>query len=103
MMDISDGIGSDLRHIMEESGVGMEVEMARIPVSEQLQAYCRRRSEDLYRFAASGGEDYELLFTVAPEAESTLAVEHFVIGRVTEGSELVWKGSKKDYDGFRHF
>ena len=103
MMDISDGIGSDLRHIMEESGVGMEIEMARIPVSEQLQAYCRRRSEDLYRFAASGGEDYELLFTVAPEAESTLAVEHFVIGRVTEGSELVWKGSEKDYDGFRHF
>ncbi len=103
MMDISDGIGSDLRHIMKESKVGIEIDIDKIPVSNQLRLYCNRNNVDMYSFAAAGGEDYELLFSVAPEAEPSLKVEHTVIGRVTPGRSLVWKGSDKDYVGFRHF
>lgn len=101
MMDISDGIGSDLRHLMEESGVGAEIDVTSIPMSDELRRFCCRHDLDPLKFATGGGEDYQLLFTASPEAEIT--VPHFVIGRITEGKELVWKGSLNDYQGFRHF
>lgn len=103
MMDISDGIGSDVRHLMEESGVGMEIDVREIPVSDQLVCYCRRYGLDINGFSASGGEDYELLFTVSPEAQASLPVRHTVIGRVTDTGKLVWKGTDRDFCGFRHF
>lgn len=103
MMDISDGIGSDLRHIMEESGVGMEIDLERIPVSEDLKAYCKAAGKDIYRFAAAGGEDYELLFTVDSKDFERLPVPASVIGKVTDGKELAWLGASVDYKGFRHF
>lgn len=103
MIDISDGIGSDLRHIIGESGRGAEIDMDKIPVSNQLRTYCRNNGKDIYRFAISGGEDYELLFTVAPEWEPSLSVRHCVIGRITDTSILQWNGSDRDYSGYRHF
>ena len=60
MMDISDGIASDLRHILHQSGVGAEVDTECIPTPVDLET------------AVSGGEDYKLLFTVAPESADTL-------------------------------
>ena len=60
MMDISDGIASDLRHILHQSGVGAEVDTECIPTPVDLET------------AVSGGEDYKLLFTVAPESANTL-------------------------------
>ncbi len=103
MMDISDGIGSDLRHILEASGVGAEIDPAALPLSDELKTVCARRSWDPVELAACGGEDYELLFTVTPEAERSLRIPHFVIGRIISGSGIVWKGSGRDYLGFRHF
>lgn len=103
MMDISDGIGSDLRHIMEESHVGAEVEVDAVPLSDDLKAFCSSEGLDPLELAISGGEDYELLFTVAPDCESALAVPHTVIGTITESPDLHWKGSDRDYMGFRHF
>ena len=103
MMDISDGIGSDLRHIMEESHVGAEIDTDRLPMSGEMRDFCSMYDLDPCRFAASGGEDYELLFTVDPAAEASLGVPHSVIGRITEGDRLVWKGTDSDYEGFRHF
>lgn len=103
MMDISDGIGSDLHHIMEESQVGVRVDLSEIPLSKQLRSFCSRYGLDPYEFAAAGGEDYELLFTIDPEAEPDLEVPHTVIGTVTDGPDIEWAGSEKDYMGFRHF
>lgn len=103
MMDISDGIGSDLRHIIEESKVGVEIDVDKIPVSFNLQSYCSNHGKDILQFAAEGGEDYELLFTADPLIEASLPVEHFVIGRVTDSGKLEWKGSDRDFMGFRHF
>jgi thiamine-monophosphate kinase len=60
MIDISDGLSTDLTHICEESGVGAEVEAQLIPVASVGKP---AREVDL-QFALHGGEDYELLFTV---------------------------------------
>lgn len=109
MMDISDGMGSDLRHILDESGVGAYVELERIPLSEELKAYCQCQGLDPYDFALDGGEDYELLFTLSPDTPRTVLdalagkFEYSVVGHITEGEKLVWTGSDKDYKGFRHF
>ena len=101
MMDISDGIGSDIRHILEESGVGAEIEVGTIPLSCELAEFCKSHGCDPLELAIAGGEDYELLFTMEPG--SPVGVPYHVIGRITEGKDLVWKGSDKDYMGFRHF
>lgn len=103
MMDISDGIGSDLRHIMEESGTGMEIDLNSMPLSKELKQFCGKNGLDPFDFAADGGEDYELLFTADPSAEAAIQVQHSVIGKVTDTGELVWKGTDKDFKGFRHF
>lgn len=104
MMDISDGVASDLRHILEASGVGAEVDTERIPMSGQMLGYCAAHGLDPLEKALCGGEDYELLFTVTPEAERHLGVTHFVIGRIDKSlPDVVWKHSGRDYSGFRHF
>lgn len=109
LMDISDGMGSDLRHILEESGVGAEIELDRIPVSDALKSFCEAHSLDPYDFALDGGEDYELLFTLSPDTPRTVLdalagkVDYTVVGRISGGNGLRWKGSGKDYKGFRHF
>ena len=103
MMDISDGIGSDIRHIMEESGVGAAIDTCALPLSPQLVRMCSRHGLDARDLSIEGGEDYELLFTVDPAAEGTLEVEHHVIGRITSGGKLEWVGSDKNHMGFRHF
>lgn len=104
MMDISDGIGSDLGHILKLSGVGAEISLSEIPLSEELERVCAVNGWDPYDFAVSGGEDYELLFTIDPACEGQLAVPHYVIGRITAGTGIVWLGGGgKSYRGYSHF
>ena len=105
MMDLSDGLASDLRHILDESVCGAEVELERIPVAA---------GSDL-RTAACGGEDYKLLFTAAPTATRQLEEEFRArfgtplhrIGRITERAGLTWlqAGSpvQLDWQGFTHY
>ena len=65
-IDLSDGLAGDVRHICEESRVGCLIDARRIPLSPSLIAYARVRRQGPLRYALSGGEDYELLFTVPP-------------------------------------
>lgn len=65
-IDISDGLSGDLVHLCRQSGVGAEIEVQALPVSAALETYARRRGADPADLARRGGEDYELLFTVAP-------------------------------------
>lgn len=101
MMDISDGIGSDLRHILEESGVGARVDVRSLPLSAELRPLCARRGWDPVPLAAGGGEDYELLFTCRPG--TIVPVPHTVIGEILSAPGLRWEGTDRDFTGFRHF
>lgn len=103
MMDISDGIASDLRHIMKKSNVGVEIELNAIPTDVDIQT------------AATAGEDYKLLFTVTSDNASILMQDFedkfghniYQIGQVTNSKRLVWteNGVAKDinWQGFRHY
>lgn len=72
MIDISDGLSSDLNHLCKESGVGAVVEAARIPIDQVVTEICGRRALDPLMLALHGGEDFELLFTVKPENVASL-------------------------------
>jgi thiamine-monophosphate kinase len=66
-IDLSDGLAGDLRHICEQSRVGGLIDTRRLPFSACLIAYARANRRDPIEYALSGGEDYELLFTVPPK------------------------------------
>ncbi len=109
MIDISDGLSVDLGHICEASETGAEVEASSLPISaELLQA-----SPDAEALALHGGEDYELLFTVAPHAIENLTriqlgCKITRIGSIREGTGMVLvdaEGRRKplEKNGFQHF
>ena len=107
MMDISDGIASDLRHILKASGVGAEVHLDRIPMSDKLKRACDRYGMNAYALAAGGGEDYELLFTAPAGIEDLVDFPIYRIGEIVLGNSLIWmeNGCPVHFDikGFNHF
>ena len=107
MMDISDGIGSDLRHIMKASGVGAVIDLERLPLSPELVSVCKEQGWDIYEMATSGGEDFELMFTAPAGLENELDIAVYPIGKIVPGNELSWRFSNepmdRDFDGHKHF
>ncbi|MCS6293060.1 MAG: thiamine-phosphate kinase [Nitrospira sp.] len=71
-IDISDGLSGDLRHLCEASLVGADIELSRLPISPACRAYADKQKVDPSALALAGGEDYELLFTVAARDEQKL-------------------------------
>ncbi|MCX6345779.1 MAG: thiamine-phosphate kinase [Armatimonadetes bacterium] len=67
MMDLSDGLSSDLQKLCEASKVGAKVYADKLPISKELHIAAARLDADPIELAASGGEDYELLLTCAPQ------------------------------------
>lgn len=67
MIDISDGLASEILHICDQSGVGCELYEEKIPIDEQTFDTARQFNLDPTMCALSGGEDYELLFTIRQE------------------------------------
>jgi len=65
MMDISDGIESDIHRLMESSNIGAEIELDRVPISAELFRVSAKYSWNVHEIAVTGGEDYCLMFTVA--------------------------------------
>lgn len=85
MIDVSDGLLQDLRHLCEASRVGAEISLESLPCSARV----RRRDPML---ALQGGEDYELLFAVPPKAEASLKrLHHRIDCRVTRIGSLLPK------------
>ena len=101
MMDISDGVGSDLRHILDESGVGARIDTGKLPISKELQDLCIKKGWDPRELALCGGEDYELLFTMDPQ--ETPDIPYTVIGEITANPTVTWEGGSRDYMGYKHF
>jgi thiamine-monophosphate kinase len=95
MIDVSDGIAGDLRHICEKSGVSVRVHAEKLPVSPDNRALAHAARGDEWHFALHGGEDYELLFTAPPGRAEQLAqrittetgTPVSVIGEITAGGE----------------
>ncbi len=71
-IDVSDGLSSDIGHIANESEVGIRLFAEKIPVSKNLISFCDRFGFDPVGFALAGGEDYTLIFTVAPQKMETI-------------------------------
>ncbi len=67
MIDISDGLSSELRHICKESGVGCRVYLEKIPIAAETFKVCEELNFDAVTAALNGGEDYEMLFTIRQE------------------------------------
>ncbi len=100
MLDVSDGLASDLGHICERSKVGARIVADKLPVAPENRRAARELYGDEWHFALYGGEDYELLFT-APEENSDALVQRIssergtpvtVIGDIlpaSEGRQLV--------------
>lgn len=82
-IDLSDGLSGDLRHICEESHVGVDLDLSSLPLSPACRAYAASRQIDPVALALTGGEDYELLFTLSPrrkaEAERAAKLRRFRI------------------------
>jgi thiamine-monophosphate kinase len=97
MMDISDGLSSELLHICEKSGVGCVIYEDKLPIADDSKAAAYKFELDPTACALSGGEDYELLFTIKQEdyEKLTLNEQISVIGYVTdaeEGAKIKTKG-----------
>ncbi len=106
MMDISDGVASDLRHILKASSVGAQIELTQIPHAAAVtlqQALC-------------SGEDYELLFTAAAESALSLQLDYqahfgkelYPIGKIVAGEcDILWLRDgvphNGDFCGFTHY
>ncbi|MGM0769434.1 MAG: thiamine-phosphate kinase [Pseudomonadota bacterium] len=104
-IDISDGLVADLRHILEASGVGAELNASAVPVSAVV---CRLvGAEQALNLALGAGDDYELCVTVPPKAwaamPGALRTELTIIGKVVEGAGLFGLGSAATASGYDHF
>lgn len=112
-MDISDGLAGDLPHILKRSGVGAYIDVNRLPLSQALKDSCEPALA--LQLALSGGEDYELLFTVPENRRGSLdvllspyGVPVTCIGRVTGvAGKLELKAGEQPFSyqhqGFQHF
>ncbi len=71
MIDISDGLAADLKHILEQSQSGAVINLSQLPLSPSYRKNVSAYTNQFYYPALCGGEDYELLFTVSPEKKQS--------------------------------
>ena len=94
MIDLSDGLSSDLHQLCEASGVGALIDSSLLPIDNRVVELCGRRALDPLQLALHGGEDFELLFTVKAADVARLprrvdGVEIKRIGEITKATEGV--------------
>jgi thiamine-monophosphate kinase len=113
-MDLSDGLADAVRQVTEASGCGADIDASAVPVHAGARAWAQAHAADPVTFAAAGGDDYELLFTVSPrrtrrflkamaQAGNIPATD---IGVCTKGTDvvLVRDGVREPLaGGFSHF
>ncbi len=98
MMDISDGLSSDVLHLCKQSELGCRIYEEKIPINEASKAAAFKFGLDATVCALNGGEDYELLFTMKQSDydKMTMQEEISVIGYMcdaSEGNKLITKGN----------
>lgn len=109
MIDVSDGLASEVKHICELSKKGAVIYREKIPISKQTKLAADLMKKDTLDFALHGGEDFELVFTVSKKNLESLKNElkFSVVGKILpkkEGIYLLDKGRKKKLGrGYDHF
>ncbi|HET9711316.1 MAG TPA: thiamine-phosphate kinase [Pyrinomonadaceae bacterium] len=111
MIDLSDGLSSDLNRVCTASGVGASIDSSLLPIDERVTELCGRRALDPLQLALHGGEDFELLFTVKTGDVSKLprrvdGVEIKRIGEITSEGVKITEGARiweLKPGGWKHF
>jgi thiamine-monophosphate kinase len=111
MIDISDGLSSDLKHICDESGVGACIYNEKLPLSRSLRLAAAELEKHTFQYALSGGEDYELLLTASRKCSDklqTLGIPLTEIGEITKTRKMSFvdgRGRKRMLvpGGYDHF
>jgi thiamine-monophosphate kinase len=112
MIDVSDGLGSELKHLCRASQVGALIEETKLPILSETREICDEFEDDGATYALYGGEDYELLFTLNPNDWDK--VSHFkditIIGTILDEVSGIKMtdlfGAEVDlmrHSGFQHF
>jgi thiamine-monophosphate kinase len=91
MIDLSDGLGGDARHLAQRSGAGIRIEAGSLPLAKGVAEVAAAAGHDPLELAASGGEDYELLAALPPErlAEASTAIGEAAEASLTPVGEVV--------------
>ena len=101
MMDISDGLSSEILHICKQSNLGCVLYEEKIPIAEEMKTAAYKFEIDPTACALSGGEDYELLFTISQSDYDKLVLNEqiSVVGYMTEprtgNATIITKGGSK--------
>ncbi|MDP8946731.1 MAG: thiamine-phosphate kinase [Actinomycetota bacterium] len=110
VIDLSDGLASDVRRICERSGVGCQVDLDLLPVASDTRTFLESLERDPKILAATGGEDYELLISASASTLDALAacveVPVTVVGEVTDGADVVFRRGDEPVEtlsGWDHF
>jgi len=116
MIDVSDGIGSDLNHILKASALQGTIELDKLPLSDELKQQAGTYEWNPWEMAVSGGEDYVLLLTVSPEAFDALSRDFekdferplYPIGAISRGEpKIIYKQNNREVKdlsgGYTHF
>lgn len=111
MIDVSDGVASEIFHICEQSGVGAIIEESGVPIHPDAQLMAIKFKLDPITCALSGGEDYELIFTVDPKDVDKVRFlpDIYIMGEIVpakDGVKLHSKGGNihpLKAQGWRHF
>ena len=109
MIDISDGLAQDLGHILKASQVGAKLLLELLPIDDTLRELSLQQA---WHYALSGGDDYELCFTISPQNYEKLSGQQLdvpltIIGEITQQTDLLFEYEGEIHPlpvhGYQHF